>query len=221
MNEKRGWCLSFQLQASLCWQVLHLLTTVFLWNLIFYQASSQDNVLCHAIFFKHLVSFALYCHKISIYVFLSLFINSISSFCFSFRYYFVKNLQILSQVMSVFLCLFYWQIILYIFVLCIMVICCMFKICNNQIKVINISLSLPIIFNVLGFDRFFSCYLKCIIDCFNCYLNMIFSPLCVLVPLNLTIIPLPFLVSNDYLSFPSCFYMWEHNYICLLYTLFI
>lgn len=79
-----------------------------------------------------------------------------------------------------------------------MVICCVFKICNNQIKVINISLSLPLIFKVLGFHRFFfSCCLKCIIDCFNCYLNMLFSPLCVLVPLNLSIIPLPFLVSND------------------------
>lgn len=36
-----------------------------------------------------------------------------------------------------------------------MVICCVFKICNNQIKVINISLSLPLIFKVLGFHRFF------------------------------------------------------------------
>lgn len=115
VNEKRDWCLPFQFQASLYWQVLHLLTTVFLWNLVFYQVSSQDNIPFHAIFFKHLVRLALYCYKISIYVFLSLFTHSISSFS-SFRYCFVENLRILSQVMPVFLACFDWQIILYIFV---------------------------------------------------------------------------------------------------------
>lgn len=192
MNEQRCWCLSFQLQASLCWQVLPL------WAL----SSSQDNTPCHAVFSGILLGCSLlpqdfcWCFSFSIYSFHFI-------LCLHSGITLLKTFSRFShRLCQFFFAYFDWQIILYIFVGYIMVICCVFKICNNQIKVINISLSLLLIFNVLGFDSFFSYYLKFIIDCFNCYLNMLFSPLCVFVPLNLSIIPLPFLVSNDHLFFP-------------------